>query len=749
MMEQLLQQMTLKEKVGQLNQRLYGWQVYEKTAAGIFLTDYFKDEVARFGSIGLIYGVFRADPWSEKNLTSGLTVQESQQVSRMIQDYLKEHTRLKIPALLSEECPHGHQGLYATTTPANITAGASWNPALYQELQEIVAEEIREKGAHVGLISTLDIVRDPRWGRTEECFSEDPFMASAFTQAAVGGLQGTEKTIPANKVLAVLKHFAAQGAAMGGHNAGPVAIGERELREIHLPPMIAGIESGALMCMAAYNDLDGIPCHMNHRLLTEILREEAGFAGAVMADGCALDRLAERTHDRALAASLALKSGVDVSLWDNVFPYLEEAVLTGLLDEACLDQAVLRVLKLKEKMGLFTEPNPAVATSTPQKKRALATRLAEEAIVLLKNDGCLPLAAAKPAKIAVIGPHITNSYHQLGDYTPFKEAADCVALLEGLQQQTAGQKISYTAAEGCGIAKVLPNGIEQALAAAKDADQIIVTVGGASTRDFETVFAANGAALTGSGEMTSGENIDLADLSLPACQKELLRALKKLGKPLIGIVIAGRPHLLTELADECNALLFAGYPGQYGGTALARIIFGAVNPSGKLAVSIPDANGQLPVYYNFRDAAFKADYADLPGQPHFGFGFGLSYADFALSAVTVEKQAQTVAIRGKLFNTSRHAGAEVIQVYLKQYSKTVIPRKRALCAFEKIPVPAASSVDFEIVVAAKELLTYDIQLQKTSLTDFQLEVRAGQQKETFAFSDFQQVKSGTQARQIK
>lgn len=284
-LQKLLQKMTLKEKVGQLNQRLYGWQVYEKKDGKLFLTDYFKNEVKKYGTVGVIYGVFRADPWSERNELTGLTTSEAQEVSQMIQQYMKKETRLKIPVLLSEECPHGHQALEATTLPTNFSVGCSWNPELYQQLQEVVAAELQEKGAHLGLISTLDLLRDPRWGRTEECFSEDPYLTAAFTQAAVTGLQKEQK------IKAVLKHLAGQGNVMGGHNSGPVAIGERELREIHLPAIRAGIKAGAKGCMAAYNDIDGVFCHTNPHLLQEILREEYGFSGIVMADGCALDRV--------------------------------------------------------------------------------------------------------------------------------------------------------------------------------------------------------------------------------------------------------------------------------------------------------------------------------------------------------------------------------------------------------------------------------------------------------------------------
>ncbi|MGI6155208.1 MAG: glycoside hydrolase family 3 N-terminal domain-containing protein [Enterococcus lemanii] len=732
MLDKLIQQMTLKEKVGQLNQRLYGWQTYEKTKNGIQLTDYFKEEVQRWDSLGVIYGVFRSDPWSEKNLETGLNQEEAKQVSEMIQAYIKEQTRLKIPVLLTEECPHGHQGLDSLTTPTNYAVGASWNPALYQELQGIVAEELREKGAHVGLISTLDLCRDPRWGRTEECFSEDPYLASAFTKAAVVGLQGekSEQVIAKQKVLATLKHFAAQGDAMGGHNAGPVPIGERELKELHLPMMQAGIDAGALLCMAAYNDIDGVPCHINEKLLTNTLRTEMGFTGAVMADGCALDRVAERTG-KTTAASLALQSGVDISLWDNVYPNLEEAVLSGQLDEKLLDQAVYRVLTLKEKLGLFTEEEeetkPVHATGAKE-KAALNRQMAEESMVLLKNEGILPLTKKAQTNVALIGPHIENIYHQLGDYTPFKNLDDCITLAQGIETACKENEMTYASTLGSFISAPLENGLVNACTLAEKSDVVIVTLGGSSARDFSTEFDANGAALAGSNEMTSGENIDLADLAIPKAQMDLLKALHQTGKPIVAVVISGRPHLLKACLPYVDALLLAGYPGQHGGQALANLLFGKSNPSGKLAISIPDENGQLPVFYNYRAAAFKEDYLDLSGRPIFSFGAGLSYTTFALEEVQLQKTTQGWAVSGQLLNTGAYDGAEVVQIYMKNYSTVVLPRAKKLCGFEKCFVKKGEMVSFTIPIEGQVLQDFDLNMQPTTVTAFDLSVEIHQQQ---------------------
>lgn len=731
LLNELIRQMTLKEKVGQLNQRLYGWQSYEKTAEGIQLTDYFKDEVKRWDSLGVIYGVFRSDPWSEKNLETGLSKEEAYQVSKMIQTYVAENTRLKIPVLLTEECPHGHQGIDSITTPTNYAAGASWNPNLYQAAQEIVAEELREKGAHVGLISTLDLCRDPRWGRTEESFSEDPYLAGEFTKAAVNGLQGqkSEQSLAGNRVLATLKHFAAQGSIMGGHNAAPVEIGERELKEIHLPMMQAGIDAGALMCMAAYNDIDGVPCHINQHLLTTLLRDEMGFEGAVMSDGCALDGVASQLG-KAQTAALALKSGLDMSLWDNVYPYLEEAVLEGLLEEAELDQAVYRVLSLKEKVGLFAE-TPEYNALTQAEKISRNVALAEESMVLLKNDGILPIDSDKMKRIALFGPHIDNIYHQLGDYTPYKNLDECINLTQGMAEAAQNRDLTYAMTRGSLISSEIEGGIEEALTIAETSDVLFVTLGGSSARDFSTEFDANGAALSGSNEMTSGENIDLADLAIPKPQMELLKALHQTGKPIVGIVIAGRPHLLTECLPYVNGLLLAGYPGQHGGRAVANVLFGATNPSGKLAISIPDANGQLPVYYNYRDTPFKKDYLDLAGQPKFTFGYGLSYTDFSLANTRVIKNETGWLVTGEITNTGECAGAEVVQVYAKKYSKDVLPRVKKLCGFDKIFLESGEIKAFEIQIENSELTDFDLTMNRRVFTDFKLQVEIRGDVQTF------------------
>ncbi|OCA87002.1 glycoside hydrolase family 3 N-terminal domain-containing protein [Bacillus sp. FJAT-27986] len=714
--ESLLSKMTLKEKVGQVNQKMYGWEAYRKTESGYELTEKFIDHV-RFGDgIGVIYGLFRSDPWSGIHYENGIPKSESAEVANMIQQYIKENTRLGIPVLLAEECSHGHQGLDSMITPVNLGVGATWNPDLHEDLMAAVAEEVRAKGAHMALVSTLDILRDPRWGRSEECFSEDPYLASRLTEAVVKGMQGDNgETIQAGKLVAVLKHFAAQGNGTGGHNAAPASIGERELREIHLPPMIAAIHSGALACMAAYNEIDGIPCHANGYLLNEILREEFGFNGAVMADGCALDNLVNLTQSREKAAALALESGIDISLWDNVYTTLEKVIEDGLVSEEQLNKAVRRVLTLKFKMGLFE--NPYVETKwagiTAQKEE-INLESARQSIVLLKNEGILPLKN-NLKKIAVIGPNANSIYNQLGDYTPFQQEDNVITVLKGIEKLAGETEVVYE--KGCGIRSRSAEGIEKAVSLAESSDVAIVVLGGSSARDFKAQFDLNGAVvnITGEEEMDCGENVDVASLELGGHQLQLLQRIMKTGTPTITILIQGRPHAIPWIAANAPAILSAWYPGQMGGQAVAEILFGHVNPSGRLPVSIPRSSMQIPVFYNHKYGNYKKDYFDMAGSSLFLFGFGLSYTTFTYEnlqcseqAISVDKLSagQTFNLSLDVTNSGSNDGYDVIQLYLKGKESSITRRVRELKGFKKVWIKAGETKEVNFVIGIEELQIY-------------------------------------------
>ncbi|MGD6940989.1 glycoside hydrolase family 3 N-terminal domain-containing protein [Cytobacillus gottheilii] len=717
--ETLLANMTLKEKVGQVNQKLYGWEVYRKTETGYELTEKFKEHVQQWDGIGVLYGLYRSDPWSAVNFENGIDEDGGAEVANMIQQYVKKHTRLGIPVLLSEECSHGHQGLNSTITPVNLGIGATWNPQLHEELMSAVAEEVRAKGAHLALVSTLDILRDPRWGRSEECFSEDPYLASRLTEAVLKGMQGPQSDfIPDGKMIAVLKHFAAQGNGTGGKNAAPASIGERELREIHLPPMIAAIQSGALACMAAYNEIDGIPCHANGYLLNHILREEFGFKGAVMADGCALDNLVALTQSREKAAALALENGVDISLWDDVYPTLEKAIEMDLVSEDKLNEAVRRVLTLKFKMGLFDAPYvKAEHLQNKEQARKINLESARQSIVLLKNEGILPLKKDMK-KIAVIGPNADAIYNQLGDYTPFQREDSVISVLKGITTLAKEAEVAYE--KGCGIRSGDLHGIEKAVQLAENSDVAIVVLGGSSARDFDAQFDLNGAVVntTGEEEMDCGENVDVANLELGGLQLQLLQKVMETGTPTIVVLVQGRPHAIPWIAEHASAILSAWYPGQLGGQAIAEVLFGDINPSGRLPVSIPRSSMQLPAFYNYKEGGYKKDYFDMTGHALYPFGFGLSYTKFNYENLRVTNQTipSHQLLAGEKFritidvtNTGKMDGFDVIQLYLKGKGSSITRRVKELKGFKKVWLSAGETKEVTFELGTEELQVFGSQ----------------------------------------
>lgn len=704
----LLGRMTLVEKCGQLNQRLYGWDTFVRDGEDFDVTAVFKDEVATFGGIGALYGLFRADPWSGMNHENGISRENSARVANLLQRYVMENTRLGIPMLISEEVPHGHQALDSESYPVNLARGASFNRELQREIAAAIATEIRDKGVHLALASALDIMRDPRWGRAEECFSEDPYLAAEFTKAITTGFQES------GEIAVILKHFAAQGEPVGGHNSGPVSIGMRELREIFLPPMVAATD--ALGVMAAYNEIDGVPCHANVDLLTGILRDELRFEGIVMADGCALDRLLSLTPDTKKAAALGLTAGVDLSLWDSVYPDLAAAVTAGEVDEALVDRAVSRVLRVKFELGLFEKPY--VTENVAERSaswRALNLQAAREAICLLENrKNVLPLRDAK--HIAVIGPNADALYNQLGDYTAPQNMADGVTILQGLQN-LAPENVTISYEKGSEVREKVINGVEKAVELANSADVIVLALGGSSARNFDMEFLNNGAVSSKGPNMDAGENVDVADLALPDAQIELFQAVRALGKPVVVVLVHGRPNAIPEISEQADALLTAWYPGAQGGTAVAEVLFGITNPSGKLPVSIPHSSGQLPVYYNQKAGEYKEDYFDERGAALYNFGYGLSYSDFEYQKIETTRTNLTIAeleageqfeFRVTIANNSSVAGQEVVQLYIHDEEASITRRKKELKDFQKIKIGARKTREVVLKIGLAELQIWSI-----------------------------------------
>ncbi|MFI7130920.1 glycoside hydrolase family 3 N-terminal domain-containing protein [Nonomuraea sp. NPDC050153] len=706
-MERLLAKLSLREKAGQLNQRLYGWQAVERDPRGGFrLTDLARAELDRWGGLGALYGVFRADAWSGRTWADGIRPEERAEVAALVQDEVARAGGHGIGVLLSEEAPHGHQALGGTLLPTNLAVAAGWDPELLAEAAAAVAAELAASGVHLALVSALDLLRDPRWGRAEECFGEDPLLAAELTRALVIGMQGADRgAVGRGGVAIVLKHLAAQGEAVGGRNGQSAVIGPRDLRELHLPAARAAVEAGALGFMAAYNDIDGVPCCANRGLLTGFLRDECGFDGIVMADGLAVDRLTAMTGDPADAAVAAIEAGVDLSLWDESFALLEEAAMADPRVAELVDAACRRVLTLKHRAGLLGDTAPdgparavvmgtrrtpmdggARAAALGARREALALagraadglsrRLARQSLVLLHNaGGLLPLEPRSPAKVVLAGPNATDVTALLGDYVPPLPPGSAAGLDLALRQALPDAEV------------VCPPGIPTA-ADLSGADLVILALGGTSHRSYTEEFAANGAIAGQAATATAGEGVDLAGLSLPGDQDDLVAAVRARARcPVVAVVVAGRPHVLTGVLAHTDALLWAGYPGPHGSQAIVDALFGAYEPVGRLPFTAPGHPGAVPVRYNDRHPACDV-YRDAPDPVLFPFGHGLRYRPVHFGHLTAEAGADTVRVSVEVTNPGGGPAEVVVPLFGHRTGGGVLPRVRELLAFRRVTVPA-------------------------------------------------------------
>lgn len=714
----LLSRMTLREKVGQVNQRLYGFACYERQSSEIRPTQEFINEVQQYSGMGVLYGLYRADPWSKRDYETGISPVLAQKAYNTMQRCVLEHSRLGIPVLMSSECPHGHQALDGYMLPVNLCVGAAWNPELLREAYAVCARQLHGMGVDLALLSVLDVLRDPRWGRSEECYSEDPYLSARMAESVVSGCQ-------ANDVTAVAKHFCAQGEGKGGINASAASIGPRELKEIHLPSAAACCNVGVGGIMAAYNEIDGLPCHANSALLRDVLRDELGFDGLVMADGTAIDRLDTLTGDNTKSGAMALHAGVDISLWDTGFSRLEEAVQKGYVSEQKLDEAVLRVLNLKFERGLFEHPyldediplEEFVYDRYPQ-----SLELARQGIVLLKNEGSLlPLTQSKRMKVAVIGPNADNIYAQMGDYTPPMRPGQTVTVRQGLER-FAGEQLDVQYARGCGIFDGTDKELDAAESLAAQSDVIVLVMGGSSSRFSGTRFDTNGAAIAGgSPEMDCGEGVDCSDLRLCGHQEELFKRVAATGKPVVTVLIGGRPYAVPEVAEHSSAFLAAFYPGPMGGQAIAELLLGLTEPGGRLPVSMPRSSGQLPVYYNSRDSYHAMGYHDLPDSPLFAFGDGLSYtefgcADMLLSDETITSESlknNSIKLSFTIQNIGKRDGWTVPSLYIRGLTGSVVRRKKELRAFDKRFLKVGEKAAFILELGYKEFAIWNAELSFT------------------------------------
>jgi beta-glucosidase-like glycosyl hydrolase len=638
---------------------------------------------------------------------------ETVKLVNAIQRYAMKDTRLGIPALFHEEGLHGYVARGATSFPQAIALASSWDPELLTRVFTVAAREMRARGAQLALAPVVDVARDPRWGRIEETYGEDPYLVSQLGVAAVRGFQGDTLPLAPGHVFATLKHMTGHGQPESGTNTGPADVTERTLREVFFPPFVAAIRQGhALNVMPSYNEIDGIPSHANYWLLHDILRGEMGFTGSVDSDYEAIEQLQELHHvepDLMHAAVRALHAGVDFDLPDGeAYAELPQALAAGLVTRAEIDTAVRRMLRMKFLAGLFENPYSdaryAETITDNAEARALAVEAARKTTVLLKNDGALPLHLDNIKTLAVIGPNAAVT--QLGGYSNIP--GHSVSLLEGIKAKL-GDRVRVVTAEGVRITDegnwysdqvVLANPaenltrIKEAVRVAQEADAIVLAIG------------TNGAV---SREGWASNHLgDRSHLGLVAQQDDLARAMFALGKPVVVVLINGPPLSIPEVAERTNALLEAWYPGQEGGTALADILFGDTNPGGKLPVTVARSVGQIPMFYNQKPSAHRG-YQFESKDPLFPFGFGLSYTTFDIGAPRLSaSQIKTdgkVTVSIDVRNTGKVSGDEVVQLYIHQQVSSVTRPVKELKGFRRVTLAPgqATTVEFTLDHTALEM----------------------------------------------
>lgn len=604
---------------------------------------------------------------------------------KIIQDYIISHNRWGIPAAVHSESLHGLMADNGTCFPQSIGLGATFNADLVQEIATQIGKEAHANGVTMTYAPNVDLSRDPRWGRVEENYGEDPYLTARMGVSYVKGLQS-------QGVSACVKHFIAHGSPEGGLNLAPVHAGQREFYEALAVPFEKVImEAKAEGVMPAYSELDGVPIHASNELLTKLLREKWGFEGQVVSDYGAIKMLhtfQRIAPDSVTAGKLALQAGVDVEA-PTVFGFgaeLEDAVRKGEVDEKLVDDAVRRILKHKFEKGLFENPYADRAAQKENRNTyalQLARRAARESCVLLKNEGVLPLQAKK---IALIGPNADNP--QLGDYTAKDSMSHAISLRKALAERLGEEQVLF--ARGCTTAGGTDAQMQEAVAAAKQAQVAVVVLGDNS--NFYGGIGWGDAEPGGTVAVTCGEGFDTHSLDLPGRQQELLEAVYATGTPVVLLLSSGRPYAITWAKDHIPAIMQIWYPGEQGGYGVADVLFGDTDPSGRLPISFPRSAGHIPAYYNYKVSARgfykKRGTPDRPGRDYvfdtpealFGFGTGMSYTTFAYSDIYADAQKASVKVK----NTGDRRGCEVVQLYIKDDFCRITPFVRQLRGFKKL-----------------------------------------------------------------
>jgi beta-glucosidase len=699
--------------------------------------------------------------------SEGLLPLETVRYTNAIQAWLINETRLGIPAIFHEEALHGHAAIQSTSFPQAIALASSWDDELIFNVYAASAKEVRARGGNQALTPILDVARDPRWGRIEETMGEDPYLITQLGVAAIHGFQGDAQLIPQDRVLSTLKHLTGHGQPTSGLNTAPAPMGERELREIFMPPFEAAIKLGnAGSVMASYNEIDGIPSHANKKLLTDILRDEWQFTGTLVSDYFAIRELVDR-HGLAgsieNAAKMALDAGVDVEMPDReAFPLLMDLVKAGKITQAQIDTAVKRVLNDKFRLGLFENPftdEAGISIINSPEHRALAQNAAEKAMVLLKNNGLLPLNSSRYKTVAVIGPHADETL--LGGYSDIP--LQTTTILDGITTKLKGQatvKFSRGAMITQPVKDPLPasikaqsfsyqrwNADESLLATSEDTDGMLedaVTLAKQSDLTILVIGSNEGSSREGWGDKHLG---DRSSINLLGGQQELAEAILALGKPTVVILYNGRPLTLGEVINnDAPAILEAWYLGQETGTAVANVLFGDVNPSGKLPVTFPKTVGQLPLFYNHKPSA-KRGYIFGDTNAQYPFGHGLSYTDFAYTNLKVEdKDAHingTVKVSFTIKNTGKRAGDEIVQFYIRDTFATVTRAVKELKGFQRVSLQSGESAKVEWVLPINMLAYYDQNMDYV-VDGGEIKIMIGSSSEDIRLEDSFKVKGDTQ-----
>ncbi|GKU80030.1 glycoside hydrolase family 3 N-terminal domain-containing protein [Paenibacillus sp. L3-i20] len=692
-LDELIKQMTLDEKVAQLIQLAVPF--YEGAHGDGLIT-------GPMDSLGI-------KEETVHNSGSVLGIAGAEEVINVQRTHLN-YNRHGIPLLMMADIVHG----FKTIFPVPLAIGCSWDMDLAEKSAEIAAKEAAVSGVHVTFAPMVDLVRDPRWGRVVESTGEDPYLNAEFSKAFVRGFQGKDLANDMDRVAACVKHFAAYGAAEAGRDYNTVDLSDRQMREFYLPAYKAALDEGCEMVMTSFNTVDGIPATGNSKLMRKLLREEWGFNGILISDWGAVRELIAHgiAADESEAALKSIKAGVDIEMMTACYvKHLSELVENKEVDEALIDEAVLRILQLKEKLGLFENPYRA-ADPVREKEivfceehREVAQDLAIKSCVLLKNNDVLPLK--RDHKIALIGPFAANN-DVLGPWSWTGAKEDAVTLATGMNNKLSGHG-QLLVAEGCGIETGTKEQWQAALEAAQDADIIVLALGEHSDMN--------------------GEAASRADIRLPHIQLELVRKLKELDKPMVAVLFNGRPLDLHGVYEEADAILEAWYPGSQAGSAVAELLFGDANPSGRLVMSFPYSVGQVPVYYNAYNTGrpqgapdaqvrYVSQFLDIPNEPLLPFGFGLSYSDFEYSAAQLSSDVITVEesikVTVTVTNKGSVAGVETVQLYVRDMSGEVVRPVKELKDYRKVALQPGESKEIEFVLSENQLRYYHSDLTHDS-----------------------------------